>query len=60
MWVKEKGKIANAEYQELCGVSKATATRDLSDLVEKGVLESRGEGKRVIHYVLAEPKASQK
>ena len=60
MWVKEKGEIANAEYQELCGVSKATATRDLSDLVKKGVLEPRGEGKRTMRYVLAEPKMSQK
>lgn len=60
MWVKEKGEIANAEYQELCGVSKATATRDLSDLVKKGVLKPRGEGKRTMRYVLAEPKMSQK
>ena len=33
--VKEKGKISNADFQELFGVSKATATRDLIDLVEK-------------------------
>ena len=32
---KEKGKISNSEYQELNNVSKATATRDLSELVEK-------------------------
>jgi ATP-dependent DNA helicase RecG len=34
-FVKEKGKISNSGYQELFSVSKATATRDLTELVEK-------------------------
>ena len=34
-FVKEKGKISNTDYQELYNVSKATATRDLTELVEK-------------------------
>lgn len=34
-YVKEKGKITNTDIQELFGVSKATATRDLTELVEK-------------------------
>ena len=34
-FVKEKGKISNADFQELCEVSKATATRDLTELVKK-------------------------
>jgi ATP-dependent DNA helicase RecG len=34
-FVKEKGKISNSDFQELYGVSKATATRDLAELVEK-------------------------
>lgn len=34
-----------AEYQELTGVSKATATRDLRDMTIKGVLVSEGRGK---------------
>lgn len=34
-FVKEKGKISNSGYQELFNVSKATATRDLTELVEK-------------------------
>ncbi len=43
-YVKEKGKITNKSYQELCAVSKATATRDLSDLSEKfKLLERTGE-----------------
>ncbi|MCC5945312.1 MAG: putative DNA binding domain-containing protein [Bernardetiaceae bacterium] len=32
--VKEQGKITNSKYQELFDVSKATATRDLTQLVE--------------------------
>ncbi len=32
--MKEKGKITNSDYQELNKVSKATATRDLTELIE--------------------------
>ena len=39
-YVKEKGKITNKEYQELFTVARMTATRDLTELVEKGVLKS--------------------
>ncbi|MCE2496391.1 MAG: putative DNA binding domain-containing protein [Flavobacteriales bacterium] len=35
LFVKGKEKISNSEYQELYEVSKATATRDLTELVEK-------------------------
>jgi ATP-dependent DNA helicase RecG len=38
--VKEKGKITNKEYQELFGVARMTATRDLTELVDKGILKS--------------------
>ena len=34
LYVKEKGKITNKEYQEINSVSKRTATNDLSDLIE--------------------------
>jgi len=35
LFVKEKEKKSNSEYQELYDVSKATATRDLTELVKK-------------------------
>jgi ATP-dependent DNA helicase RecG len=35
MYVKEKGKITNSEYQTLNSVSKRTATNDLSELTDK-------------------------
>jgi hypothetical protein len=43
--VKGKGKITNKEYQEIIEVSKPTATRDLSELVEiYKLLENTGFG----------------
>jgi ATP-dependent DNA helicase RecG len=41
LFVKEREKISNAEFQQLFNVSKATATRDLSELVEKYKLLER-------------------
>lgn len=35
LYLKEKGKITNTDYQTLNAVSKATTTRDLTELVEK-------------------------
>lgn len=40
LFVKEKGRISNKEYQEVLGVARMTATRDLTLLVEKGILKS--------------------
>lgn len=40
LFVLENGKITNKEYQEKFGVARMTATRDLKELVEKGVLKS--------------------
>jgi ATP-dependent DNA helicase RecG len=42
LYVKEKGKITNKEYMEIAGISKATATRDLRELVEKKVFKQYG------------------
>lgn len=45
LYVKEKGKITNKEYQEINLVSKRTASSDLADLVDKyGLLENFGVG----------------
>ena len=41
-YIKEHGSISNTTYQTLAGVSKRTATRDLSLLKEKGILEIEG------------------
>jgi ATP-dependent DNA helicase RecG len=53
-FVRENGQISNAEYQELASISKRTASRELHDLTQKGILTSegasRGPGK---HYCLS-------
>jgi len=57
MYVKEKGKITNREYQELSqDISRITATRDLKGLIEKGVFKIVGKGKRDLHYILMKRK----
>lgn len=40
--LKEKEKITNKEYQEINETTERTASRDLSDLVEKGIIKSSG------------------
>jgi len=56
MYVKGKGKITNKEYQAYSTVSKATATRDLTQLVEKNIFNKIGKGKRGIYYSLQSQK----
>jgi ATP-dependent DNA helicase RecG len=44
MYVKGNGEITNKIYQGLCNTSKATATRDLTELIDKHkLLERTGE-----------------
>ncbi|WP_281255719.1 ATP-binding protein [Petrotoga miotherma] len=57
-YVKEKGKITNKEYQELTKTSKPTATRDLRNLVDKGIVIMQGEAKRQIYYQLSQKRAN--
>jgi ATP-dependent DNA helicase RecG len=40
-YLKDHNQITNKIYQEVCGVSKATATRDLTELIEKYQLLER-------------------
>jgi len=43
LYTKEKGKISNKEYQEICEVSKGTATKELRELIESfNILERKG------------------
>jgi len=38
--LKNKGKITNSDYQTIFKVSRNTASRDLTDLVDKGMLKA--------------------
>ena len=51
-FVKEKGSINNSEYQDLVKISMRNATRDLKELVEKGIFEKMGIHGKGVHYVL--------
>ncbi len=50
LYVRKKGSITNREYQELFSVSKATASRELKELVDKGVFERIGVKGRGVSY----------
>ena len=52
MYVKEKGRITNKEYQELCEVKKRQTTDDLKELEDKEILERVGTTGRGTYYVL--------
>jgi len=50
LYVKLHGSIGNREYQNLTGARERTATHDLGDLVEKGILERIGTTGRGVRY----------
>jgi ATP-dependent DNA helicase RecG len=50
--IKQSGRIANTEYQQITGAGRKTAARDLDDLVDKHILKRVGE-KRGSHYIIA-------
>ena len=54
MFVKERGRITNKEYQKICGVRKRQATDDLKELEEKGVFDRIGTTGKGTHYILKE------
>ena len=52
LYVKEKGRITNKEYQSINNCSKATASRELADLAEKGLLQQHGTTGKGTYYIL--------
>jgi ATP-dependent DNA helicase RecG len=52
--VKIAGKITNQDLRDLTGVVIRTASRDLEDLVKRGVLQKVGTTGRGTYYVLAQ------
>ncbi|HPO89688.1 MAG TPA: ATP-binding protein [Victivallales bacterium] len=52
MYVKEKGRITNKEYQELNIVSKRTATRDLENLLKREIVQQIGTTGKGTEYIL--------
>ena len=50
MYVKEKGRITNKEYQEINKCFRNTVT---NDLIDKGVLKASGKKGKGAYYVIA-------
>ena len=51
IYVKEKAKITNKDYQHLNNVSRQTAQRDLSGLVNKGIFKKFGKGRNAYYMI---------
>lgn len=52
LYLKEKGKITNSDYQTLNDVSRETATRDLKELIEKQLIKPSGQKGAGAFYTL--------
>jgi ATP-dependent DNA helicase RecG len=52
MYVKEKGKITNKEYQRLNSISKPMATIELKELYKKRVFDRLGTTGKGTEYII--------
>jgi len=52
-YIKAHAQLSNKDYRDLTGTIIRTASRDLEELVAKGVLRKIGATGRSVHYVLA-------
>jgi ATP-dependent DNA helicase RecG len=60
LYLKEKGRITNKIYQEIGNTSERTATRDLSNLVSRDLLEQIGVTGKGTNYILKTPQRRQR
>lgn len=51
-FVREKGKITNSDYRNLCNVGWDTAHRDLRELVERNILIREGSGRSTYYRMI--------
>ena len=58
LYIKEKGKITNKEYQEITGIKKRQSSEDLKDLEEKGIFHKVGTTGKGTYYVLRSTKGA--
>ena len=54
LWDGFEGKLTTSKWAKITKTSQATALRDITDLVEKGVLVTANEGGRSTNYLLKE------
>jgi len=48
---RQERRMTNARYQEVTGVSRPTAKRDLEELVRKGLLIAMGAGRGTYYEI---------
>ncbi|MDR0791906.1 MAG: hypothetical protein LBE82_01260 [Chitinophagaceae bacterium] len=51
LYVKEKGRIMNGEYQELNSTIDRTALRDIEELMNKDIFKREGDGKNTYYRI---------
>ncbi len=51
-YLKIHGKITNSEYQDEYSVAKRTASRDLDELITKGIIKKVGTTGKGVYYCL--------
>jgi len=49
--IQKSGSISSTEYAAATGISESTALRDLRELVDRGVLITRGKKKSLRYYL---------
>jgi ATP-dependent DNA helicase RecG len=59
LYMKTHGSIGNKEYRQLTGAKERTATAELGDLVEKGLLERIGSTGRGTRYAARKAQMAQ-
>jgi Fic family protein len=52
LWDGFEGKLTSSKWAKICCCSQDTASRDISDLITKGMLQNSGEGGRSANYIL--------
>jgi len=55
-YTKVTGRISNALYREITGISERTALRELRQLTDRGILAKVGGTGQSVHYVIAKAK----
>lgn len=52
LWDNFEGKLTSSKWAKICHCSQDTASRDIKDLIVKGILKESGEGGRSTNYLL--------
>ena len=54
--MKVTGRINNAQYRDITGISERTALRELRQLTDRGIFAKVGGTGQSVHYIIAKAK----